>query len=775
MLNSFLLLCFSVFTVLPARAAEPARQGPWEVAETSVKGNVNLKPKVILKTVKAKKGRVYMQSFVNQDIEALIGLGSLEKVSVDIEELDGKVVSDKLSLVVASTRPVRITYLVKEKPAIKTVTVNGAKGLSKSSVKDEMSLKEKDFFDELRMREDLQKITDKYREKGFIDAKADYDVRFDTASSICFLAVNVVEGKKARVAVVAFTGVTGFKEKKLRGRMKNKPKKIYAPKELEADFKALEAFYKDNGYPDFKVTGSSVGFNADRSGVTLQVSVAEGARQRFGATFFTGNSVYLSSELESAVDYRRGKYYNRESFDTTLRAIQDKYADKGYLKAVIVPVKTGNEKTGETDITFSITENRPIFVDHIDVEGNKATKTYVLRREIVQKEGAVFSSSKIRRSQEKLFNLGFLDDVSPVINPTSDPDKVDLVFDVAEGKPGMMTAGAGISSSDGLVGTLSISHLNMFGRAHKLSLSWNFGKKVQDYNLSWSMPWIGKHPATLGADIFNTRHYKSYSTTLSAYTERRTGGKITVAPRFSEDKYHLTTAYTYEKVRIFDIDDAYKDVLTPGTSVASSIYVEFARDTRDNNLDPTRGCRTSLGLEYAGGPLQGQVNYYKPTFSHSYNLKLFSIDDYPFVLSIGNRLGVAGSFGKTKTVPVNERYFLGGADTIRGYSSNGQIGPSNGGKVYDVMNIEFKFPLAREKRRTIVQWAFFFDVGNSWEGFDNTSGRFGTGTTNLKAGAGFGIRFTTPAFPIRLDWAYGFNHKPGEQRSDIYFTLGNLF
>ena len=775
MRNSLLLLCFSVLSVLPARAAEPAGQGPWEVAETAVKGNVNLKPKVILKTAKAKKGRVYMQSFIAQDIEALMGLGSLDKVSVDIEELDGKAVSAKLSQVVASTRPVRITYLVTEKPAIKAAIVKGARGLSKSSVKDEMSLKEKDFFDELRMSEDLQKITDKYHEKGFIDAKAHYDVRFDTAASVCFLTVNVVEGAKARLAAVTFTGVTGFKEKKLRGKMKNKPKKIYAPKELEPDFKALEAFYKDNGYPDFKVTGSSVGFNENRSSVTLQVSVQEGARQRFGATFFTGNSVYLGSELESAVDYRRGKYFNQESFDTTLRAIQDKYADKGYLKAAVFTDKTLNEKTGETDIVFDITENSRIFVDHIDVEGNKATKTYVLRREITQKEGEVFSSSKIRRSQEKLFNLGFIDDVSPVINPAADPDKVDLIFDVAEGKPGMMTAGAGISSSDGLVGTLSISHLNMFGRAHKLSLSWNFGKKVQDYNLSWSMPWIGKHPTTLGADIFNTRHYKSYSTTLSAYTERRTGGKITVAPRFSEDKYHLTTAYTYEKVRIFDIDDAYKDVLTPGTSVASSIYIEFARDTRDNNLDPTRGCRTSLGLEYAGGPLQGDINYYKPTFSHSYNLKLFSIDDYPFVLAVGNRLGFAGSFGKTRTVPVNERYFLGGADTIRGYSSNGQIGPSNGGKVYDVMNIEFKFPIAREKRRTIVQWAFFFDVGNSWSGFDNVSGRFGTGTNDLKAGAGFGIRFTTPAFPIRLDWAYGFNHKPGEQRSDIYFTLGNLF
>ena len=409
------------------------------------------------------------------------------------------------------------------------------------------------------------------------------------------------------------------------------------------------------------------------------------------------------------------------------------------------------------------------------MEGNKATKTYVLRREIIQKEGAVFSSSKIRRSQEKIFNLGFIDDVSPVINPTPDPDKVDLVFDVTEGKPGMLTAGAGISSVDGLVGTLSLQHLNLFGRAYKTSLSWNFGKRVQDYYLSWSTPWIGDHPTTLGVDIFNTRRYKPYRQSISAYTEKRTGSKVTGAPRFQNDKYTLTTSYTYEKVRISAVDALYRDELTEGTSVTSSIYVEIARDTRDNIWDPTRGSRIGLGLDFTGGPLMGDVNYYKPSFTSSYNLKLFSIDDYPFVLAASNRVGYAARFGSTRSLPVYERYFIGGADTIRGYNSNGQIGPPNGGRVYDILNIEFKIPLARERKRTIVQWAFFFDIGNSWNKFHDISLRNGSGINDLKAGAGFGLRFTTPAFPIRLDWGYGFNHKPGEQLSDIYFTLGNLF
>jgi outer membrane protein insertion porin family len=764
----------------PAEAppeAPPAAEfpGPWEIGEVAVRGTVNVKPKVVSRTAKARKGRLYYRDFVARDVEAILGLGSVDKVSVDIEEMPGKPSSEKLASFLPAPLQARVVYVVSEKPMIKKVEVSGAKQLSRSSVKDEMSLRERDFFDELKVREDLIKIADKYREKGFLDIAVDYEVAHDTASLTCVLTVKVEEGSKVRVSAVDLAGVEGFKTKKLVKRFKNRPKKIYQPSELANDLRSLEDYYRNRGYSDFEILESSASFNENRSSVTITVSVREGAKKMFGETAFSGNSVYTASELAGALAYRRGKIYSQDRFEDTVRAIQERYADKGYLRAQVRPARTPNEATGELDIEFAVTENSPIFVGHIDVEGNKATKTHVLRREVAQKEGEVFSAAKVRRSQEKIFNLGFIDDVNPVINPTADPDTVDLVFDVAEGKPGMLTAGAGISSREGVVGTLSVSHLNMFGRAHRMSLAWNFGKRVQDYNFSWSMPWVGDKPTTLGLNLFNTRRYRPYRTDLSAYTERRTGGKITLAPRFEDDKYTLTTSYSYENVRIMDVDDIYLGELQEGTSATSSVFVEFARDTRDSVWDPTRGGRGAIGLEFTGGPLMGDVNFYKPSLSYSHNFKLFSIDDYPFVLSIANRMGYVARFGDTERVPFYEKYFLGGSETIRGYNSNGQVGPPEGGRLYDVLNLEFKFPLARERRRTIVQWAFFLDVGNSWDRFDDVSLRTGDGEKQLKMGAGFGIRFTTPAFPIRLDWGYGFNHKDGEQRSDIYFTLGNLF
>jgi outer membrane protein insertion porin family len=750
-------------------------KGPWEVASVAVKGNINVKPKVIEKTGHAKRGKLYYKEFINSDIESILGLGSIETVSLDIADLPGQPVADKFRGVAGSSNAAIVTYLVTEKFMIKGLKIAGAKQLSKGTVKGEMALKEKDFFDELKIREDIVKITDKYHEKGYIEAKAGYETAYDTAAHACALTINIVEGKKARIAEVRLDGAVGYKTKKLAGKMKNRPGKIYSPQDLDNDFKALEAFYRNNGYSEFTLENSSVTFNEDKSKVFIQAVLKEGPRQRFGTTTFAGNTVYTSKTLSELLEYRRGKLFNQEKFDDTIRTLQDKYADKGYLKALLKPDKVPNPATGELDINFSVTENNPIYVGNIDIAGNKATKTYVLRREIVQKEGEIFSSGKIRRSQEKLFNLGFLDDVGIAVNPTPDPDKVDLVFDVAEGKPGMLTAGAGISSRDGLVGTLSLQHLNLLGRAYRTSLSWNFGKRVQDYSLGWSTPWFAGKPTTLGLDIFNTRHYMPYRDTLSAYTERRTGGKVTLGPRFEDDKYHLTTSYTYEKVEVFEVDALYKDELIQSKNTNSSVYVELARDTRDNVWDPTRGSRSSIGADLTGGPLGGDVNYYKPSFTHSYNLKLFSIDEYPFVFALSNKFGYGAGFGHTPKLPVYERFFLGGADTIRGYNNNGQIGPLNGGNAYDVLNLEFHFPLAREKKRTIVQWAFFMDIGNSWEHFNDVSLRSGSKINDLKMGAGFGIRFTTPAFPIRLDWGYGFNHKPGEQLSDIYFTLGNLF
>ena len=766
------LLLLSFFILVSNNLFTAVSNGPWQVQEIEIKGLKNIKPKLILKTVRAKKGKVYYEEDKKTDIENLINLGNLERVSVELEYIENGEILKKNYDIVSDTRPVKVIYTLYEKPCIEEIKIIGAKKISRSSLKSEMELDKGDFYDDVRIKEAISKIEKKYREKGYINADIKYEVNLDSQTNKVIVNINIKEGERVSVRNLWIEGIKSYKTKKIIKLMKNRPKKIFYQEDLTKDLTEIEKFYKNNGFANFKIIDSTFSF-IEQKYVDIKISLDEGRKYIFGDTSFSGNSLYTTNELLTSVEYQKGKIFKDEKLTDTIKNIQEKYADKGYLKVLVSTIAAYRDNF--MDINFSIEENYPIYVRYIDVEGNKTTKTKVFKREIVQKEGDVFSLSKIRRSQEKIFNLGFIDNVELMINPTENPDTVDLVFDVTEGKPGMLTAGAGLSSRDGFVGMLSVSHMNMFGLAQRLSLNWNFGKRVEDYSFNWTTPWIYDKPTSLGLSLFNNRRYRSYSTTYSAYTEKRTGGRITLGPRFEDDKYALNFSYTYEKVRIFDVNEIYKNEIAQGTSVQSSISAEFVRDTRDYIWDPTRGTKFSLGIELFGGPLGGNLDLYKPTLSYSYNHKLFSIDDWPFVFSIASRFGWVKNFGSTEEVPVYERYFLGGSESIRGYNTNGQIGPENGGKVYYVTNAEFKFPLAREKKRTIVQWAFFFDIGNSWDHFDSISFKTGSKLNQLKAGAGFGIRFTTPAFPIRLDWGYGFNHKRGEQLSDIYFTIGNLF
>lgn len=743
--------------------AEAPYRGPWTVGEVQFQGLRHVKPKVVRGLIRAKKGETYGSSEINQDVQAIMRLGSFERVAVDVS-----------TLTAVSTGPVRVTYLLEERPILRKIVFEGNKEFSKSKLSDQMSLQAKDPMDEVKLREDLEKLEELYREDGYMDVRVEYKTLLDTAAHQTDLSLVIREGPKSRVVAVEVQPVRAFKVKKVLKQLKTRRKKVFKEKQFEEDLKTLTQFYKNRGYADFEILSSSVAYSADKTKIFVRIEVSEGNEYRFGDTQFEGNTVYKSTELAKAVLYRKGKMFNQEKFEETIRGIQEMYADKGRLRTVVDYERKFNEKTKLLDVYFVIQEGEVVTVDHIDVEGNKATKTFVLKREIVLKEGDIFSASKIRKSQQKIMNLQFIDDIQLDIQSTADPNKVDLTFNITEGKPGMLTAGAGYSSIDGIVGSLSLAHLNLFGRAQTANVQWQFGKRVQDYSVSWTTPWIMDKPTSLGFDVFNTRRSRAFSNFQTGFQDERTGGSVRLGPRFKDDKYRTQFSYTFQRVKVDEVAASLAGSLSTGTQVTSSFFSEFARDTRDSVWDPTEGSRHSVSFQLTGGPLQGDVNYYKPGITNNLNWTTLRLGDYPLVLAVSNRFGWIKPFGSTREIPVYDRFFMGGQDTVRGYDISGQVGPLTGGTVFEVLNVEYRFPLARERRRTIVQGAVFFDMGNAWEGFSDVRLKVGTPTNYMKASVGFGIRFTTPAFPIRLDWGYGLNHRPGERRGQVHFALGNI-
>ncbi len=747
-------------------------RGPWMVCEIDVSGNKNIAKKTIIKAGQAKKGALYQRGFTQEDSKAILSTGNFEKAQVDVSLSKG---TKKDKEDAAEYQCHKITFIVEEKPIFDKIEYEGRKKLSKHAITEAMTLKIKDPYNEIKLEGDMDRIKAKYAEKGYINTDVKFTTTLDDKQKIAIVKLIINEGVRTRVKDVVIEGADEIPAKKIIKQSKNRPGKVYKPQLMMEDYGKMTLYGRNKGFSEYDISKPEVTMNDDKTEISLKYEVKEGPKADFGETSFEGNTVFTDAELAKRLIYRPHKLYNQNDFSATVRDLQEQYANKGYLAAKITPERKIDDK-GELNIKFDIQENNIFYVDHVDVSGFENTKKHVLAREITLKPGDRFDYSKIRRSEGKLVNLGFINDVQPEISPTNYPDRVDVDFHVQEGRPGMFTAGAAMSSLDGLYGEVSINHMNLFGRAQKISLRTMFGKNILDYTLRWSMPWTFDRPTSFGIDAFNTRRYRPYKYDSRAYTEKRIGGRINVGPRFEEDKYYLGLYYSLQNIDISDVVTQYQDEVLTGSTLISTFGANFAIDTRDNVWDPTTGWRNSIGIDISGGPLKGDLDDWTLSLRSVFNHTLFNIGgNYPVVFVLSNRFSSTKPYGSTKVLPTYEKYFIGGADTIRGYENTGQIGDPSGNEVFFIANAELRLPLAREGRRNIAQLALFLDAGNAWNSVEDVKLEFGPNQDQFKAGVGLGLRFATPQLPIRVDWGYGLNHRDGEDKTHFYFNMSNSF
>ncbi len=743
-------------------------------------GLKNISKRTVTKAAHAQKGKLYERYSVNEDFMDVSALGNFDSVQVDVSRMSGTRNDEA-----GQPYPChRITYIVEEKPIFDRIIYEGRNKLGKSAITSAMTLKVKDPFNEGKLESDLERIKAKYAEKGYISAQVSYEVIPDEKTNTVTVKLIMDEGPRVRVAALNLNGLpqdTQLPLEKIRKKASNRPDKVFKPQNLQRDWVKMILYARNEGFAEFNLSQPQIDFNEDKTEVSLTYDATNSPKVDFGTVSFEGNNVFTTEELDKYVYLREGKLYNQKDFDDTVVAIQQQYANKGYLQVRVDPQTT--IENGRLNVNYDISEGHIFYIDHVDVTGYEKTKKYVFTRELSIKPGDLYDSQKIQRSQSKILNLGFINDVQVDIQPTADPQKVDLGFNIVEGRPGMFTAGLAMSSLDGLYGEVSINHMNLFGRAQRLSLRTMFGKEILDYTVSWTTPWLYDKPTSLGVDLFNTRRYRSFADDNQAYTEKRIGGRVRVGPRFNDDIYQLSFSYAFENIDIYDIEERFQcgpDVpsyacIPEGDTYMSTLGADFAIDTRDNIWDPTSGWRNSLGLSLAGGPIGGDLDLWYLNAASSFNYTVWNVGgNYPIVFVLSNKIGAVRAYGRTDEVPPYEKFFLGGADTVRGYDRAGEVGPEYGGTTYYVMNAELRFPLAREGRRTMAQFALFFDLGNSWNHFDDVEFSLGPDEKQFKAGVGVGLRLTTPSLPIRIDWGYGLNHKDGEDRSHFYFNVSNM-
>ncbi|MFH0931077.1 MAG: outer membrane protein assembly factor BamA, partial [Candidatus Zixiibacteriota bacterium] len=446
-----------------------------------------------------------------------------------------------------------------------------------------------------------------------------------------------------------------------------------------------------------------------------------------------------------------------------------RYAQKGYIVTQIWDEPSIDKETRDVKITYHIEEGPKTYVRLIKIIGNTKTKDNVIRREITIKPGEEFDGEKIKRSREKLYNLGYFKDVKAYTESTDKPELRDLVFEVEEQKTGALTFGLGYSSVEDLIGFIQLQQDNFdiqnyptfTGGGQKIKAKARFGKINGEYTLSFTEPYFLGYPLSLGFDLYDKMHY------WNAYDERVTGGDIRVGKRLT-DYVRLNTTYKYEIVDISgvasDASDAIKE--EEGEFATSSMTVGFVRDTRDSIFVPTRGFLGNISTEYAGGFLGGDRNFTKYTGDTTWFLPVVKKEEYEQVASLRLRAGVAEEFSTSEDVPIYERFFVGGADTIRGYPER-EVGPIDedgnpiGGKSFFVANVEYTFPIWKR----IIRGALFYDTGNAWEESNEIN------FDDLLSGVGVGLRMQTPIGPVNLDYGYGIER----EKWRFHFTMGYSF
>jgi outer membrane protein insertion porin family len=422
------------------------------------------------------------------------------------------------------------------------------------------------------------------------------------------------------------------------------------------------------------------------------------------------------------------------------------------------------------DVSVEIVEGPQVYVNQIEIVGNARTRDKVIRREIRLIEGDVFNSSLVQASKRTLEALNYFEEVKFEPQRTPAPDKVTMLVDLKEKPTGAFSVGGGFSSVDGLLAAASISQSNLFGYGKAVNLTGQYGQYASRLNFLYTDPHISDSDY-----IGQVRGFANSTDYVSAqgYKQQNYGGSLLVGHPLGW-ALNGSVTYLWEWVKIYDLTASapplviQQAAIDGGVSKTSGIIFTLRRDTLDNIFTPTRGLRLESTFEYAGGFLAfgpDYNNFYLTTFEASYYRPLWWV----LVGHVRGFIGYGESFGDTPVLPVQQRFYLGGINTIRGYK-NFTVGPTvngtneGGNKAFYIQN-EVIFPLYDPLR---LRGVVFFDTGNAF-------GENQSFSWNVKYGAGAGIHFNSPLGNIRLEWGFNLNPQPGEKRQVLYFSAGRLF
>lgn len=782
----------------PSVREEPAADdGPDESGESldvvavTVKGNLRVESQSILAQIRTKPGQKLSRKRLDQDLRRVWRMGYFEDIQVDAQIAGGKI---------------SLTFLITEKPAIADVRYEGISELSEDDITEVVDLAKFQILDISKVKANAEKIRELYLEKGYYLAEVDYALEaapgLNGQSVVVF---KIREFSKVQVKKVTFLGNQALKDEELRKLMSTQEGDWFSfitsfgnfkEEAFEADIQRLTAYYYDKGYVQVQIGSPTVRLSRDKRFLYITVKVNEGKQFKVGRVNVQGDFITERDKLVAMTKLKEGNTFSYGTMRQDTERLREFYQDAGFAYVNISPLTRPDPDKRTVNVDYDIQKGNKVYFGRIEIVGNTKTRDKVIRRELVIQEGQLFSTSALRLSQTRVQRLGFFETVELTTQRGERDDIINAKLMVVERPTGTFQAGAGFSSAESILANLQVSQNNLFGRGQRLGLQLQWSSLRTLFNASFSEPYFLDTNLRFSASLYK------FDFLYRDYQESSTGGNLTLGypllDRFtSANDLSISTTYKLEDVVITPGGRSGRDVRQIGSlfrgGLTSSLQLALVYDSRDNPFFPTKGQNHNARVEFADDMLTGsQAEFLKYDTELNWFVPLF----WQFVLRLHGQFGYVTNIDPHKPIPLQERYLVGGPNTVRGFQ-RWSLGPSRsvasntsdpgtsvgefviGGNKQLLLTAEVEFPILTAIN---LKGVFFADAGNAFGEGQNFTLMPDLFVDNellyvdaLRSSVGLGFRWFSPIGLLRFEWGFPLARLRSEDPMVFEFSIGNAF
>ncbi len=735
---------------------------PFTVKDIRVEGIQRTEAGTIFSYLPVKVGDTMNNDQADAAIHALYGTGFFKDVRLEVEQ--GVLI-----------------VLVRERPSIASIEVNGVKDFPKDQLKDNMKyagLAEARIFDKGALEKATQALKAQYVARGKYGVKVNTKVTELERNRVA-ISFDVVEGEVSKIEQINIVGNTVYSESDLLDLMKlSTPdwwswiskNDQYSKQKLSADLETLRSFYMDSGYPEFAINSTQVSITPDKKDIYITININEGAKYTVSSVAVSGNTIVAKPEVEQLVQIKPDETFSRKALSETSKLIGERLAAEGYAFANVNAIPDLNKETHQVGFNFVVDPGQRVYIRRIDIAGNSKTRDEVIRREFRQVEGSWFDVTKIKKSKQRVDRLGFFSEVNietPAVLGTT--DQMDVKVAVKEKSTGSFTVGAGINSGEGLVLMGGVTQANLFGSGNMLSTQLNTSKVNQNISVSYTNPYYTDEGMSRGFDIYK-RKTNATTIAVSQYTSDTLGGGVRFGVPVSEDQsisFGLSAERTSIGLTALSPLRYINYVNTFGTTNTTVLgTVGWGSDTRDSAIYTTEGMVQHAYLEVALPVMD--MRYYKLNYDNQWFYPLSS----DWTVMTNAMFGAGGGYGG-KQMPFFKNFYGGGTGSVRGYAAN-SLGPRDannlplGGTRRVVGSMELMTPMPGIKDKS-VRMSAFLDAGAVYGPGDLP------GSAGIRASTGLAVTWVSPMGPLKFSLGIPLNKQPVDQLQRFQFTLGSMF